>query len=348
MPGKKISTLVFMILCCISARALSFSLDSIAAWGKFPRFCVNTYYWGDRFFNGYDTTYVRGSGYKFNIKARSESWIDYYNFDLPQDMRMRMLSDPSSTMGFWLSYMAVSVGYDKNISKFFGGSDRSRELYSFGFNCSLFTFNLLYSNNDVGTKISKFGKRGETINPNLPFDGAHIKTFDCNLYYFFNHKQYSQAAAFNYGRVQHKSAGSWFAGLAYTRNHYSFDFRELPDYIKKAFPSNWIDSRYHAVVRDFCVKGGYGYNWVFARNWVMGSMIAPTMGMRKGFINSDFEKTTFAFAFEAKLSAVWNHKCWFAGIVTDVGADIVYDKESTFSTGIPSITISAGYRFNLW
>ena len=30
------------------------NLDSIAAWGKFPRFCINTYRWGDRFFNGYD------------------------------------------------------------------------------------------------------------------------------------------------------------------------------------------------------------------------------------------------------------------------------------------------------
>ncbi len=52
------------------AHALSLSLDSIAQWGKFPRFCVNTYRWGDSFFNGYDSTYVQGSGKRWNVKTR--------------------------------------------------------------------------------------------------------------------------------------------------------------------------------------------------------------------------------------------------------------------------------------
>lgn len=349
MKSKKILTTFVLIMCCnFVAHAFSLSLDSIAEWGKFPRFCINTYRWGDQFFNGYDTAYVKGTGYKFNVKARSESWIDYYNFDLPSGMRMRMLSDPSTTMGFWLTYMAVSVGYDKNISRFFGGTERARELYSFGFNCSLFTFNLLYSDNDVGTKIKKFGKHGESFNPNLPFDGAHIKQFECDLYYFFNHKEYSQAAAFSYGRVQTRSSGSWFAGVAYSRNSYMFDFEQLPDYMHQAFPTTWFDAKYHAKVKDFCIKGGYGYNWVFARHWVLGSMVAPTVGLRKGYINSDFEKTSVALACEGRFSLVWNHKCWFAGMVGNIDVNLLYDKESTFSTGNPSITISAGYRFNLW
>ena len=49
--------LLFLVLLaflsCGSAQALSFNLDSIAEWGKFPRFVVNTYRWGDKFFNGY-------------------------------------------------------------------------------------------------------------------------------------------------------------------------------------------------------------------------------------------------------------------------------------------------------
>ena len=44
------------------ARAFSLDLDSIAAWGKFPNFCIKTYRWGDKFFNSYDSLYVVVSG----------------------------------------------------------------------------------------------------------------------------------------------------------------------------------------------------------------------------------------------------------------------------------------------
>ncbi len=60
------------------AKALSLNLDSIAEWGKFPRFCINTYRWGDKFFNSYDSLYVVGTGTKFNVKITTDSWLDKY------------------------------------------------------------------------------------------------------------------------------------------------------------------------------------------------------------------------------------------------------------------------------
>lgn len=347
-PRRRISLLLSLLLCCGVANALSLSLDSIAAWGKFPRFCINTYRWGDQFFNGFDTAYVKGSGYKFNVKARSESWIDFYDFRLPNDIKMRMSSDPSTTAGFWLSYMAVSVGYDKNISRFFGNPNKARQMYSFGFNCSLFAFNMVYSDNAVGTKITRFGAGDAVFNPNINFQGADIKIFECDLYYFFNHKKYSQGAAFSYGRVQTRSQGSWFAGLLYSRNNYDFNFSMLPQSMKDYFPPSWSGSHYSAETRNFCFKVGYGYNWVFAPHWVLGILEAPIVGARRGFVNSELEKTSFAFSNQIKVSVVWNNRHWFAGAVFNMDNNLIYDKESTFSTGNPSFTFSLGYRFNLW
>ena len=88
-----------MLMVCAHAtpRAFSFALDSIAAMGKFPAFCIKTYRWGDQFFNGYDTLYVKGSGHKFNVKVLTNTWVDYYNFDLQDNMSMRLQSDPSTT-----------------------------------------------------------------------------------------------------------------------------------------------------------------------------------------------------------------------------------------------------------
>lgn len=85
--------LVIAVVACLSAlcspgmRAISFDLDSIAAWGKFPKFCIDTYRWGDRFFNTYDSLYVVGSGTKFNVKLTTDSWLNYINFRILPNAR---------------------------------------------------------------------------------------------------------------------------------------------------------------------------------------------------------------------------------------------------------------------
>ncbi|MEE0979795.1 MAG: hypothetical protein UH625_10385, partial [Muribaculaceae bacterium] len=62
-------TLLLFMACSGKCEAFSLALDSIAAMGKVPRAAISVYRWGDRFFNTYDSTYVVGTGCKFNIKA---------------------------------------------------------------------------------------------------------------------------------------------------------------------------------------------------------------------------------------------------------------------------------------
>lgn len=124
---KKLVIRLFLVIVSVlasgqRAEAISFNLDSIAEWGKFPRFCVNTYRWGDKFFNSYDSTYVVGTGTKFNVKIITDSWLDYYRFTLPENQYVDLVSDPSTSIGAYLTYLAVSVGYDINISNLFGES----------------------------------------------------------------------------------------------------------------------------------------------------------------------------------------------------------------------------------
>ncbi|MGM9872585.1 MAG: hypothetical protein ACI30X_03930, partial [Muribaculaceae bacterium] len=56
---RAIMVLMLAVLAPLSASAFSLALDSIAEWGKFPRFCIDVYRWGDKFFNSYDSTYVK-------------------------------------------------------------------------------------------------------------------------------------------------------------------------------------------------------------------------------------------------------------------------------------------------
>ena len=76
---RRALAVMFVVMAAImvpqKAQGISFALDSIAEWGKFPRFCVNVYRWGDKFFNSYDSTYVQGSGKRWNIKLKGDSWM---------------------------------------------------------------------------------------------------------------------------------------------------------------------------------------------------------------------------------------------------------------------------------
>lgn len=354
MPKYFTKRLISLIVCAFAfatpGYAISLALDSIASWGKFPRFCINVYRWGDGFFNGYDTDYVAGTGYKFNGKLHTESFLNSYQFYLPDDVRMTMHSKPSTTIGARLTYLAVSAGYDKNVSKFFGNPEiKSREQFSFGFNCSLFTFNMGFLRNTGGVSITKFGPKGERFNPDLTFNGLKTTSFGFDAYYFLNHKKYSQAAAFNFSRIQIKSQGSWLAGVSFINQNFDFDFNDLPKYILEALPETWPDHKYIANTKNIGVKAGYGYNWVFHPGWVLGVSEAPTVGLKIGKINNpDKTTTTVALSNDFKLSVVWNHKEWFAGAITNVNTALVYDKDSAFQNNVFTVSVSAGYRFNLW
>lgn len=345
---------VFALTVCVltpRASAFSFALDSIAAMGKFPRFCVDVYRWGDKFFNSYDSTYVVGTGYKFNVKNRNETWTDRYNFRMPGDIELQMSSDPCTSTGIYLTYLAVSVGYDLNVSKLFGSREPIRNRFVFQFNCALFSAELSWITNNVATRIKSFGANDHPINYNYRFDGIDVDLFSVSAVYFLNNKRYSQGSAYNYSKIQRKNQGSFFIGFNYWTQKFNFDFKRLPDSMKSLLPVSWetFDYRYQANNRNYSFIIGYGFNWVFAPGWVMGISEAPTIGLKSGFINYTSNWSySFSLLNRARASVVWNHNHWFAGGILKIDNTLVYDKDHSLLNTVINGEISVGYRFNLW
>jgi len=258
---------------------------------------------------------------------------------------MDMWSDPSTSVGAYLTYLAVSVGYDINISSLFGGVKDARSRYRFGFNCSLLGVEAYFENNDIGTKIKRFGPYDNVC---IPFDGIHIHSWGIDAYYFFNHKKYSQAAAFSFSKVQKRSQGSFYAGLSIYSQNYDFDFSRLNPTFLAILPSDWKDYHYKVKATNYGFRIGYGYNWVFARNWVLCGSVSPTVGFKKGYVNSDEKQTSFSLFAKAKLSIVWNRGKWFVGAIGSADTAIVSDRRTTFLGANLSGSVAVGYRFNLW
>lgn len=349
--------ILIMVVFLIPGRigALSFNLDSVAEWGKFPRFCVNTYRWGDRFFNGYDSAYVDGSGYKFNVKLKSETWLDGYMFQLPDNYRITMASDLNSSMGVYLSYLAVSLGYDINVGKIFGGTETLRRKFDFGFNCALFAAQLYWITNNVGTDIKSYGYSSNLQRCNIPFKGINNTIFGVDAYYFLNHSRYSHAAAFTYGRIQKRSQGSWFVGLSYWTQNFTFDFSQTPDDIKNGLPTRWADNEYVYNINNhnYAIRAGYAYNWVFKRHWVLGVSESPLFGLKHGTVNGEAPQSSISLYNRAQISCVWNNRAWFAGVIlsNEFGFYLDHkqtDHKQTLINGIINFQATLGYRFNLW
>lgn len=351
---RRLAIALTLILASLAAslrtQALSFDLDSIAAWGKFPRFCVGVYRWGDRFFNTYDSAYVEGTGYKFNIKAKSELWTDSYIFSLPDSYRMRMDSELNISGGFYITYLAVSLGYDFNIGKMFNVGNTSRHKLNFKINCALLSAEMYWVTNDVGTNLLSYGTKGHEIKCRIPFTGINTSIYGMDIYYFINNKRYSRAAAFNYGKIQKRSQGSWFVGFAYWTQDFDFSFGSLPQDILDGLPQEWADNGYAFYMNNnnYAVRAGYAYNWVFHKHWTAAISESPVIGFKHGRVNHGPRRITPAIYNRAQASVVWNNRAWFAGIVGSVDNGLFYDKKQMLVNSVFSAEVSVGYRFNLW
>lgn len=333
------------------AHGFSLALDSIAAMGKFPKFCIDVYRWGDRFFNSYDTAYVEGTGFKFNVKNRTETWSDRYLFGLPNDYELQMASDQCTSTGIYLTYLAVSFGYDLNVSKIFGSRERARNRFVFSFNCALFSVDMNWVSNNVASNIRKFGPENDLQSYNYRFDGINTDMFSISAVYFLNNKRYSQASAFNYSKIQKRNQGSFFIGFNYWTQNFEFDFSDMPQPIKVQLPTSWsqFDYKYQARNRNYALAVGYGFNWVFAKNWVLGISESPNVGLKSGYINYVGDKKySFSLFNRARGSIVWNNRHWFAGGILKVDNTLIYDKDHSLLNTVINGEVSVGYRFNLW
>lgn len=261
-----------------------------------------------------------------------------------------MSSDYCTSAGFWLTYLAVSVGYDLNVSKYLGGSETSRRKFQFRFNCALFSADLYWISNDVGTEITSFGPKDHTYNPNVRFTGINTNIFGVDVYYHFNNKQYSRAAAFNYSKIQKRSQGSFYLGFSYWKQDFTFDFNHLPEDMIQYLPPDWADFNYiyNSVANNYSVRVGYGYNWVPARHWLIGISESPILGLRNGTLNGDKRRVSVSLYNRAQLSIIWNNRKWFGGIIGSFENGVFFAKKHALINGVYSIEASFGLRFNLW
>ena len=102
------------------------------------------------------------------------------------------------------------------------------------------------------------------------------------------------------------------------------------------------------------ISGGYAYNWVFARNWLLAASLSVSLDYNNSFGDllqdgqqriRDFSFTNITFNGTGRLGIVWNNTRWFAGMSAIIHK--YHYQKSQFSTNshFGSLNFYVGLNF---
>lgn len=314
---------------------------------KFPKFCLKVYDWADQTFNSYDSDYVVGSGKNWKGMLRNYNWMENYMllFALRSNEMLHIRSEIYNDLGVSLSFMAVSLGYTAKVNDWLGDKDKNRKNFNFNFTCSRFSFNIDFTTTRGNTRITHFGGYDGGRHFAYNFDDISHKSKSGEIYYFFNHRRYSQAAAYAFSKYQLKSAGTPILGYAFNSQRMSLNFTNLPPEMKAELPL--LEDNYYFRYSDYSILGGYAYNWAIRpRTWLFNITALPSIGYRHSYHDSsEGKKTLLATNFHARFALVYNHKALFASLNGRFDGHLYFNSRYTFFNSIESLSLIVGARF---
>lgn len=320
--------------------------DERVCYPRFPRFCLNVYNWGDRTFNSYDTAYVVGTGKNWKLQGKSYNWMETSTITIPKQSSVNMHSDLYSDAGFSLNFMAVSIGYMWNINKLFT-DPTNRRTFNFDFTCSRFSLNYQSVSSTGGMIITQFGDYNNGHRLHYKFDDCSTDSKTLDVYWFFNHYRYSQAAAYSYSKYQLRNAGTPLVGFNFTEQHIKMNFNGMPAIMLEHSPLE--SNEYQSDYRSYCAMGGYSYNWVLKpRRWLINATGMVAVGYRQLISSGDERdsKSRVANNFKINVAAVYNHKALFAAFTARGMGYVNYSMgDLSHLNTIISFTAAVGMRF---
>lgn len=351
----KKSILIFILLGCIL---------TVKATDTIPqkRGIITTLYKFVKEFSRVDTNYVEPQKYNFAAMIQNTNTYEVYRVSNREGMSFIFSPKPRVKIGPYFGWRWIFLGYTLDVSHI-KDSNQNLDL-DLSFYSNQIGVDIFYRKSGDNYKIREadLGKNIKTDQlKGIPFDGISASIKGLNLYYIFNHRKFSYPAAYSQSTIQRRSAGSFLAGIGYTRHTLDMDWNRLNTIIKEhtghsiTEDENMADQLISNVeYTDFSVSGGYAYNWVFARNWLFDASLSlalsykTTKGDNKGVADlfKKFSLDNFNIDGIGRFGIVWNNSRWFAGANT-IFHSYNYRK-SQFSTNntFGSINIYVGFNFN--
>ena len=191
-------------------------------------------------------------GVKVGYKGLSVSYSFPVGGDKSQNLTLRGVGNWYSVNLRWHKFKS------NTISTHYSGMVRSRGLIGYDEEANKYMFS------DWGETYEWDETETEEVSPPIS-----IKTLIFDGFYIFNHKKFSYAAAYNQKTIQARSVGSPIAGLmAY---YADFDYSDK----RNAELIYWMDGIGRLRQYQLAVGGGYAYNFVPAKGWLISALAMP-------------------------------------------------------------------------
>ena len=270
----------------------------------------------------YDTDYVVRPEGRLTLKLRlNQSGNDFHAKGTVDgiDSRADLKTSHKTTIAVAAIYRGLSLGFAINPAKlrgFYKDYEMNLNYYS-----SRLSLDASYQRS---TTLAGDIERGDE-NSRLESGDITLKVINVVGYYVFNNRRFSYPAAFTQSYIQRRSAGSWLAGISYQGGSL-----ETTDALKERNP-NAPDTRIY--IGHFGIGGGYGYNWVLGKKWLLHFSMLPTFVVynRNNFtVNGERKKaqhTRFNMIFNERAAIIHNFsQRYFAGITLAMN-NSVFDDE---------------------
>lgn len=314
-----------------------------------------------RGFDRLDERYIEPQHYVFAAMLQATHNYDFYKLRSTGNNHQTISFSPDTEVriGPYAGWKWVFLGYTFSLNNLSFGNKRGFDLSVYS---SQIGIDLFYNRSGGDYKLREVnlgnGKDYSSLD-DLSFDGFKNEITGFNVYYIFNHGRFSYPAAFSQSTIQKISCGSWLAGIGYTKNTIELDYELLQSFISKRMGTNTVllddELKFKNVQYiDVSVSGGYAYNWVFAKNWLLGGSVQLAVAHKHSTGEMSDSKSR-GFSFQnlnidgiGRMALVYNNMNWYAGY-SMIFHTYNYYQKSRFSTNniFGSSNIYVGFNFGL-
>ena len=314
-----------------------------------------------RGFDRLDKRYIEPQHYLFTAMLQSTQNYDYYRLSGVGDEALSVTFAPDINLkvGPYIGWRWVFLGYTFDLRNLnFRNLKQEIDLSIYSSQIGLDLFYRRTGNDYKLREVSFPDGRDDSRLVGQPFDGVRAGITGLNVYYIFNHGRFSYPAAFAQSTCQKISCGSWLTGIGYTQNSLDFEYDRLHSLLTAYYPNDPVpvDSglmfrslRYH----DFSVSGGYAYNWVFAKNWLLAASLQAAIAYKKSTGNMTIDDAE-GFRFEnvnfngiGRFGLVYNNMRWYAGLSAIVRSYNYHKSRFSTNNTFGTINLYAGVNFGL-
>ena len=329
--------------------ALTFSLQINAqnrGFEKVKRVVRCTVDFVDYVLNDVDTAYVQGNKYNLTIMPEYSLGYEHYRFGTTDGTGqcIDIAPDNRGVATFNVGWRWLIVGYSVDLH---GG--RALTEFNTGLYSTRFALDLFYRKSGEGYKIRNLSgfyngeKPLQEYNNNL--DGFAVEQIGIGLHYAFN-KRFSYAAAYGQSTIQRASAGSFILGADYNQQKFTFNHDNIDPLIANQLQDilKFRNARYN----DFSISLGYGYNWVFAKNFLAGVSFEPEISYKKATLEYADNKSlqdNINLDITTRAALVYNNSRYYAGASFE-SHSYLYDRNSMYiRNGFGLLEVYAGFFF---